>query len=173
MNIRLADAEDIDQIAQLYISNWKAAYKGMLPDTFLNQLDVSYGVQKWSAFLKLPDSRIFIALDPPFFSGFGACSPEHDIENCLYIDSLHVSAGARGKGTGTKLLQTIGKYAADMGYEKMSICIIRGNDLAKNLYCRLGAVHYSFFTDDFGGTRSNSEKLLWNDLTCFHTESGA
>ncbi len=49
----------------------------------------------------------------------------------------------------------------------MSICIVKGNDNAKNIYERLGAVHYKDFIDDFGGTKSNSQKLIWKDLSIF------
>ena len=49
------------------------------------------------------------------------------------------------------------------GYEKMSICIVKGNDNAGNLYRKLGARHYK----DFTGKMSHSEKLLWDDLSVF------
>lgn len=162
MEIREACLKDIKNIAELYISNWKSTYKDMLSSDYLNQLNVQYGIDKWSKFLKEDEHRIFVVYDGDDFLGFGACSPDSEIEDCLYMDSLHIYPESQGKGIGTELTQRIRDYALDNGYTKMSVCIVRGNDGARDLYLKLGAKHYSYFTDDFDGTKSNSEKLLWN-----------
>lgn len=162
MEIRDACFGDIENIAELYISNWKSTYKDILPSEYLDQLTVQYGIDKWSEFLEKDEHRIFVAYDDETFLGFGACSPDNEIEDCLYMDSLHICPESQGKGIGTKLTQRIRDYALDNGYTKMSVCIVRGNDSARDLYLKLGADHYSYFTDDFDGTKSNSEKLLWH-----------
>ena len=96
-----------------------------------------------------------------------ASKKDDEIENCWYLDSLHINKACRGKGIGTKLIKKVGQYAMHQGYEHMSICIVKGNDNAKNIYERLGAVHYKDFIDDFGGTKLNSQKLIWKDLSIF------
>ncbi len=101
------------------------------------------------------------------FLGFLAYRPDDEIKQCLYLDSLHVSQKARGKGIGTKLIQNVFQYAINKKYHNISICIVKGNENAKKLYTKLGAVHYKYFIDDFDGTKSNSEKLIWYDLNCF------
>lgn len=162
MEIREASFEDIENIAKLYISNWKATYRDMLPSEYLDQLTVQYGIGKWSEFMEKEEHGIFVAYDEDDFLGFGAFSPDNEIEDCLYMDSLHICPESQGKGIGTKLTQRIREYALDNDYTKMSVCIVRGNDSARDLYLKLGAKHYSFFTDDFDGTKSSSEKLLWH-----------
>ena len=167
MNIREANAEDMELIANLYVMNWKKTYVGLLPDNFLNGLTVNDGINKWQEYLTKEKHRIFVAYENENFWGFSACKEDEELKNCLYLDSLHVSESSRGKGVGTKLINTVGSYAYIKGYEHMSICIVKGNDNAKNIYERLGAVHYKDFIDDFGGTKSNSQKLIWNNLNCF------
>ena len=162
MEIRKASIEDIENIAELYISNWKETYKDMLSSDYLDQLNVQYGIEKWSEFLEKDEHWIYVAYDGDDFLGFGACSPDSEIEGCLYMDSLHICPESQGKGLGTKTTQRIREYALESGYTRMSVCIVRGNDGARDLYLKLGAKHYSYFTDDFDGTKSNSEKLLWN-----------
>jgi len=90
-----------------------------------------------------------------------------DLEGCIYLDSIHISQNAQGKGIGTRLIQTVARFAAERGYTKMSVCIVRGNDRARALYSKLGAIHESGFTDDFGDVQSQSEKLLWTSLESF------
>ena len=167
MTIREAIAEDLDRIAALYVSNWKTTYRGLLTEDYLDRLDRSRSAEKWSAFLSAPDHHVFVACDAGRFLGFGACAPDPDIPNCLYLDSLHVCADAQGTGVGTRLIQTIGAYAAGRNDRMLSVCIVRGNDRARALYEKLGAVHHCYFTDDFGGALSSSEKLVWQDLSTF------
>lgn len=164
MIIREANIDDVNMISGIYVANWKATYKGLLSDDYLDSLTVAGVSDKWETFMKESGNRIFIAEEADEILGFGACTADHEIENCLYIDALHVNEDSRGKGIGTKLLGTIAKYAEDEGYKKISICIVRGNDAAGDMYRNLGAVHHSFFIDDFAGTKSNSEKLIWPEV---------
>ena len=167
MNIREANAEDIEPIASLYVMNWKKTYVGLLPDNFLNGLTVNEGIKKWQEYLNKEKHRIFVAYENEKILGFSACKEDEELKNCLYLDSLHVSETSRGKGVGTKLINTVGSYAYIKGYEHMSICIVKGNDNAKGIYEKMGAKHYKDFIDYFGDTESNSEKLIWNNLNYF------
>lgn len=167
MNIREANAEDIEPIASLYVMNWKKTYVGLLPDNFLNGLTVNEGIKKWQEYLNKEKHRIFVAYENEKILGFSACKEDEELKNCLYLDSLHVSETSRGKGVGTKLINTVGSYAYIKGYEHMSICIVKGNDNTKRIYEKMGAKHYKDFIDYFGDTESNSEKLIWNNLNYF------
>ena len=167
MNIREANAEDIEPIASLYVMNWKKTYVGLLPDNFLNGLTVNEGIKKWQEYLNKEKHRIFVAYENEKILGFSACKEDEELKNCLYLDSLHVSETSRGKGVGTKLINTVGSYAYIKGYEHMSICIVKGNDNAKRIYEKMDAKHYKDFIDYFGDTESNSEKLIWNNLNYF------
>ena len=152
MIIRDAVYEDIDNIAKLYISNWKETYKGLLSEDYLNSLTKEYAVEKWSKYLK-NENHIFVAYEENEFLGFVASKKDDEEENYWYLDSLHI--------------YRVGQYALKHGYECMSICIVKGNDNAKRIYEKLGAVHYKYFIDDFGGVKSNSEKLIWKNLSIF------
>ena len=44
----------------------------------------------------------------------------------------------------------------------MGVCIVKGNDHARELYTKLGAEHYQDKVDDFTGETSYSEILVWN-----------
>ncbi len=167
MIIKNADKNDIEKIANLYISNWKKTYNGLLSEDYLNNMTLEYCLHKWTKYLNNPSNKIFVAYKDESFLGFTACKKDDEEDNCLYLDSLHVNKASRGKGVGTKLINKVCKYAIDRGYDRMSICIVKGNDNARKLYKKLGAVHYKDFIDDFGGTKSNSEKLMWNNLNCF------
>ena len=164
MTIRFAESKDLENIALLYVHNHRQSYEGLLAEAYLSGLTAEYGMQKWGKQLRNPEAKIWVAYEGNSFLGFAGGIPDPEVEQTGYLESLHVAEDSRGKGVGTALIRAVKLYAHDHGYEKMSVCIVRGNDRAASLYQRLGAEHLSFFTDDFNGTPSSSEKLIWNGL---------
>ena len=163
LTIRFADKTDISHIAETYVNNHRTTYKNLLPAEYFETLTPEYAVKKWREYIADGNNRVWVAEDESGFLGFAASMPDEELYNVWYLDSLHVCEKARGKGVGTALIKTVGKYALDNGYEKMSICIVKGNDNAGDLYRKLGARHYK----DFTGKMSHSEKLLWDDLSVY------
>ena len=163
LTIRFADKTDISHIAETYVHNHRTTYKNLLPAEYFETLTPEYAVKKWREYIADGNNRVWVAEDESGFLGFAASMPDEELYNVWYLDSLHVCEKARGKGVGTALIKTVGKYALDNGYEKMSICIVKGNDKAGDLYRKLGARHYK----DFTGKMSHSEKLLWDDLSVY------
>ncbi|BES64995.1 hypothetical protein SANA_14340 [Gottschalkiaceae bacterium SANA] len=62
----------------------------------------------------------------------------HPPKNELYIDSIGVSADARGRGVGTKLLEFAEELAHRKGCNTLSLHVMKENPKAKALYERLG-----------------------------------
>ncbi len=163
--IRFADSSDIVKIAEVYVKNHRETYRGMLSDNYFDKLTSDYAKEKWNAYLSDSGKKIWVAYNGDEFLGFAAGTEDKNLADTWYLDSLHIAENARGKGVGTSLIKTMMTYAVENGYSKMSVCIVKGNDSAGNLYKRLGAKHFSDFEDDFCGTVSYSEKLLWNNLS--------
>ena len=130
MIIRNVVKNDVENIAKLYISNWKETYKDLLSKDFLESLNEEHATNKWFKYIEEGNS-IFVVYDEEEFLGFVASKKDDDIENCWYLDSLHINKACRGKGIGTKLIKKVGQYAMHQGYEHMSICIVKGNDMLR------------------------------------------
>lgn len=166
MTIREAAERDLQNIGRLCMENWKKTYAGLLDENYLNGLTPEDCAKESRECLEDEKARLYVAYEGDTFLGFGAGLEDKELKRCFYLASLHVSEAARGKGVGTALLREIGRHARH-GYGRMSVCIVQGNDGAKRLYERLGAAHYKYFEDDFHGTKSQSEKLVWEDLERF------
>ena len=168
MIIRPIMENDIQAIAKIYTDNWKTTYQGLLSESFLESMTYEHSKEKWLSYVHTDKQGAFAAVDEQDrIIGFAAYKPYNDLKKCLLLDSLHILQSVQGGGIGKKLIFTIGKYAHHNGYEKMSICIVKGNDRAEEIYTYLGAKHYKDFIDDFEGTPSNSSVLLWDDLNMF------
>ena len=167
MLIRKATVDDIASIAKLYVSNHKTTYKGLVSDDYLNNLTVEKASERWKNFLSDDSNIMWVASQEDKLLGFISTMPDSTSNKIRYLDSLHICPEARGKGIGTALIRTAGESTLRNGYEKMSVCVVKGNDKAKQLYIKLGARHLLSFEDKFDNSRVNSEKLLWDDLKVF------
>ena len=163
MDIRRAVPADLDAIAGLYLKNHKTTYRDLLP-AYVSGLTPAYCREKWDAFLRDGEKRVWAAYDEGVFLGFAAGMPDTELSGTWYLEALHVAESARGRGVGSALICAAAASAAQQGFTRMSVCIIRGNERAGGLYRKLGAAHYAYFEDDFHGTRTSSEKLLWEAL---------
>ena len=155
MRILKAEPKDIEQIVQINIDNWQSTYKGLLSEEFLNHLDPESLKEEW----KDRVVNTLVAKEEDTVLGYGVSSLDNEITDCVYIDTLQVKEDMRGKGIGTAVLKTLLQNAFEK-VSQCSICIVVGNDQARQLYQHLGFEHYTYFDDDFHGTLSHSEKLV-------------
>ena len=70
MIIRNANIIDIENIANLYITNWKNTYSKLLPQDFLDSLTVNSAIYKWSNYLNSENNKLFVAYEKDEFLGF-------------------------------------------------------------------------------------------------------
>ncbi len=167
MHIRFAEQGDLEQIAALYRKNHLETYRGLLPQEYFSRLTPAFAEEKWRGWLEDPGRKLWIAVRDGAFLGFAAGREDPALPGTWYLDSLHVGRDARGQGVGTALIRAAGAYACGRGLSRMSVCIVKGNDAARKLYRGLGAEHLEDFEDDFCGTVSHSEKLVWNSTDIF------
>ena len=160
--IRFAMSSDIEQIAKIYINSWQKTYKGLLCQEYLDSLNMEKVSQRWSNYILEPRHGIFVAISNDVVLGFGAFKPYHRIDDCIYIESLHVDEACQGKGIGSAIIKHIYTVGSDEDFGKMAVCLVKGNDKARDLYTKLGAQHYRDKVDDFTGQITYSEILTWD-----------
>ena len=161
--IRLAKPGDVEQIAKLYIKSWQKTYKGLLRQEYLDGLTEKAVGERWADYIGRARHGIFVAVtEDEKILGFGAFKPYHRIDDCIYIESLHVEESYQGQGVGTAIIKGIYTVGKEENYGRMAVCLVKGNDNARNLYTKLGAVHYKDKVDDFTGEISYSEILIWD-----------
>ena len=167
VKLRLAEERDLKKISEMYVENWKATYVGLVNQDFLDSLNVPDTIKKWKTHIEKDNHGIYVAEKDKRIMGFAAFRPEPNIDDCLYLDSLHVSKCSRKLGIGSILINQIAKRSEECGYSKMNISIVSGNERARRLYINNGAVHYEFEKIEFGGIASNVEYLMWHTLESF------
>ncbi len=157
MEIRLLVEKEIDEMTELYVKSWRATYKGIIPDKILDTITVEKFNKIWKEYITKENNGIFGAFENDVFLGFGAFTPDEEMEDTLYLDSLHIKDGYKGKGVGTKIINHLKEYAREKEYKGVSVSIMSGNDRARNLYTKLGAVHLDYYIN----YEIECEKLYW------------
>jgi GNAT superfamily N-acetyltransferase len=141
MDVVLREANDADAeaIAAVHVGTWQAAYRGLVPDDYLDALDLHSRVQAYR------QSRMFEDADRPMwvaecagtivgFVGVGASRDEPDVGE-LY--SIYVSADRWGTGAG-RALMIRGVDWLRSRYAQATLWVLEGNERARRFYERGG-----------------------------------
>jgi hypothetical protein len=68
--IRFAAPSDVPEIAAIHVRAWQAAYRGHMPDSFLDALDRAQRASWWSRVVVEPSVTVLVALDHTTITGF-------------------------------------------------------------------------------------------------------
>ncbi|HST63711.1 MAG TPA: GNAT family N-acetyltransferase [Mycobacteriales bacterium] len=108
--VRAGRPADVPRIAQIQIETWRAAYKGFLPASVLDALDVGQAEQAWGAAVASPPSaahHVLVATEGAELVGFAAVGPsdEDDAEpGDALVAALLVEPRWGRRGHGSRLL---------------------------------------------------------------------
>jgi L-amino acid N-acyltransferase YncA len=106
--VRKANAEDASGIALVHMRLWQVAYRGHMPDEFLDSLDAEKRTNMWRELTQNPDKMVFVAEDSENnVVGFSALGPSRDPDadpNTAEVSAIYVHPEKWEKGIGRALL---------------------------------------------------------------------
>lgn len=142
MPIRPATLEDAKQIAVVYVKSWQAAYRGLLPDNFLDNLSVKQRTAYWQSVLSDRTKALPIYEEDSHIVGFvdcGHCRDEEIDQNRVgEIYASYLLPDAWGKGYGAALFNEALTILRQQNYEIVSLWVLGGNQRAIRFYQRCG-----------------------------------
>ena len=161
--IRAALDADLPNIAQLQIASWQSAYRGMLPDAYLDGQILSDLEDKWTP--PVLDQLITLVAMPPqggALTGFIACIP--DGEKGPYIDNFHVDPQLKGQGIGRCLFDALVEALIAADHSTAWLTVIDRNSAARAAYARLGGQEEAPRTVTLYGQPIVDIPVHWPDL---------
>jgi len=142
MCVRKAQLEDAPEIANIHIRSWRAAYRGLIPDSILEDLDLQERTLLWSRNLSKPDEWIFVAKEKELVVGFCSLAPARDEEEdpkaIAEITTIYVDPDEWGKGFGKALSKAALHKALKCGFQEVLLWVLRENHRARDFYEHLG-----------------------------------
>jgi len=144
MHYRIANINDLDSLANLHAKSWRESYRGIFPDDFLDHDVWEDRKRSWASRLSSPkpNQNVIIAMDNNDICGFICAFGNESPQWGTFIDNLHVSSSAKGKGVGKQLMYLIAQWAnALFDHKGIYLEVLEDNLSARGFYHSIGAKH--------------------------------
>ena len=133
LNVRMAQAEDIDIISLLLANSWKVAYRGIVDDGYLDSLKNNHWVDFLAAGLK--NNAVFSMLlqDNQEIVGASVLG-NSEKEDEIHLISLYLLPEKIGRGLGRFFYGKIETEMRKRGFTKCIIDVLKNNNRAIKFY---------------------------------------
>jgi ribosomal protein S18 acetylase RimI-like enzyme len=137
--IRAASTLDAEAIGELHRASWQAAYRGIVPDEFLDGISLESRVVRWRQLLSAsesPLSETVVAVDHDTVVGVCRSGPRRQPEagSIGEVYALHVEPRSWRRGIGTMLLDRTLRRLAGRGFTGGVLWVLRDNWNARHFY---------------------------------------
>jgi len=141
MTIREAVAADIPQMALVHVRSWQAAYRGLIPQDYLDSLDPADRADRWSRIMRdLDPARggVLVAEGNGGLCGlvcFGPTGDEDaDSDQVGEVKAIYLAAEAWGQGHGRALMGVSLQRLAGAGFSEVTLWVLDANARARRFY---------------------------------------
>jgi ribosomal protein S18 acetylase RimI-like enzyme len=139
--IRAARVADAAQIAVVHVRSWQGAYRGLLPQAYLDGLDPAQRVGRWERSLAEADvgrTGILVADVDGALLGFVGYSPSRDgdadSDRVGEIGAIYLLPSAWGKGVGRRLMDAALVRLAEAKFNQVTLWVLDSNARARRFY---------------------------------------
>lgn len=171
IQLRRATVADAEAIAAIRIEGWRTTYRGMIPDSYLDEMDMNENVLYWRTILQaLPAKEdslcVYVAVSENEIVGFVSAMklPEPKLDKDGEINAIYIRPQWQRCGIGKRMLHKAARSLQAMGCTSCVIWVIDGNSQARNFYEELGGeilIEQDFSWDGLDLTEVG---YGWNDL---------
>jgi ribosomal protein S18 acetylase RimI-like enzyme len=138
--VRPATVTDAPAIGRLTVRAWQAAYRGHMPDAYLDGLRAEDRAGYWDGVLRREDLRgvVLVAERDGEVVGFAAAGPSPDPEGAGELFAINLDPDHWGTGAGRALLEAVQAELDRMGFAESVLWVLPGNARARRFYERAG-----------------------------------
>lgn len=151
MKIRLLNEEDdFDAVCGIYAASWKSAYRGIIPQEFLDNIHK----EKWREGIQSSELISLVMLNGAEMIGTASyCASRFmSLKGLGEIVSLYLLPDYWGSGYGGQLLQAAVDGLAELGYTYVFLWVLEENMRARAFYEKFGFQNSGdYLNDNIGG----------------------
>jgi ribosomal protein S18 acetylase RimI-like enzyme len=141
LTVRAFTKEDARAVAVIHVECWQKAYRGAMPDAFLDALSVDQRTEQWSKSPRHAEHRIWLAVDEDRIVGFVLTGPSRDADAAPLVSeifAIYVAPDRWGTGAGRLLVEHVFADLQARGASEVSLWVVSSNERAKRFYGRAG-----------------------------------
>ena len=138
--VRPASPDDAGRIARIQVRGWRAAYRGLIPDELLGQMDIHRHRSFWEDEIRQPTGEVFLVEIENAVTGFCHVVPSRDPdgEGAFEIVAIYVDPARWRKGAGRSLCQAAMASVSLKGAKWFTLWVLAGNLPGRRFYESLG-----------------------------------
>jgi len=144
--IRLARLDDAAAIARVHIRTWQAAYRGQLPDTYLEALndELEARTARWQGLIAEAQARRWVQLVAEAdervigFVTFGPSEGESNEPQIGEVYAIYVDPMYWSRGYGRDLFAAATRGLAEAGFTVATLWVLETNTRARRFYAIAG-----------------------------------
>lgn len=140
ITIRRAAAEDASAISEIYALSWKTAYRGVVPQAYLDELKLDFWKPKFENWIQnnvLKADILFLDETPVGCVAYGKAR-EEQFADWGEIVSIYIHPDHFRKGYGKMLLNSALKNFKEDGFEDCYLWVLSENTNAQQFYKQNG-----------------------------------
>ena len=143
ISTRPRDREDARAIAEVHVASWRHAYRGLLPDDYLDRLSVEEREKQRREHLEDPSSEwgTLVADDAGRVVGFSTYGPSRDddaTDATGEVPAIYLDPDVVGTGVGRELFAETVVALRAAGFTRASLWVLEGNVRARRFYEKAG-----------------------------------
>ncbi len=140
VNVRDANVNDAEGIATVHVKMWQQAYRGQIPDSFLDSMSVEDRTEGWKKELEHPYENTFayVADIDNVVAGWvtGGVNRDSDLHETSIAElyGIYVLPGYTNLGIGSKLMEKLFQNLKDSGYKQATLWVLDTNEKTRKWY---------------------------------------
>jgi GNAT superfamily N-acetyltransferase len=137
VEFREAEAADAREVAEVHVRSWQIAYRGLLPDAFLDAMRPEERMARYTfGDKRAGQPRTIVAIENRSICGFATCGPAADQEviGSGEIRALYLDPECWGLGLGRALMSTARQRLTGLGFTEAVLWVLAGNEKARSFY---------------------------------------
>jgi len=160
MFIRPAVISDARDIAQVHVLTWQSAYRGVVPDEYLQALSVEKRAAFWESSIARGTPELWVAEHESLTVGWISFGPSRDADaapDTGELEAIYVLPEHWTTGTGRALWQTAKARLEQRKFSSVTLWVLEENERATRFY------HAAGFACDLSSRKQHDigGKRLW------------
>lgn len=144
LGFRYADKSDSYILAYIHVNSWRSAYKGIIPDEILDNMDMEKRKAYFDRVIENKSENNVIAFKDNEVTGymtFGHCRDDDKDSSFGEIRGIYLLPEFWHQGIGSKLINWGINVLNDMGYKNICLWVLEENLQAREFYKKQGFIY--------------------------------
>ena len=148
--------------------SWRSAYQGIVPDDFLDAIDVNAWAERHRRDMAQdPEDYVsYVAELDGEIVGWALGGPNRE-QRMIYsaeLFTIYLLPGYERRGIGRMLMNAVAKSLRSLGFDSMVVWVLKANQPAREFYGALGGIFVAQGEMDLDGIALPVVSYGWRDL---------